>query len=191
MIIGDGAIAWRQGEPKPAAEGFDMEARRHSIYEWVRQIRGGVLGGVFTIERQLSASITYFMLGDRIRRGKVQMAFIEGLLDPLTFERRTNVAKQIASEFMTEDASKDFGSKLNRLRTIRNSMAHKPFWFEAELNDAGEVFNLVPRIQVGRGTVALTTAYVDVLNSLISELIDLSSQLTVSVSERELDEKQP
>ena len=76
MII-DGATNWGEDGPRPPAEGFDMEARSKSIYEWVRQVRGGVLAGAFTVERHISAAIIYFMLGDRIAMPEVQAAFDE------------------------------------------------------------------------------------------------------------------
>jgi hypothetical protein len=79
MII-DGATNWGKDGPRPAADGFDSEARSKSIYEWVRQVRGGVLAGAFTVERHISGAIIYFMLGDRIVMPEVQEAFDEGLL---------------------------------------------------------------------------------------------------------------
>lgn len=36
MIV-DGSVNWETTGPKPTAEGFDMEAREKSIYEWVRR----------------------------------------------------------------------------------------------------------------------------------------------------------
>ncbi|WP_339110166.1 hypothetical protein [Thioclava sp. GXIMD4216] len=189
-MIEDGAMDWGEGGPKPAAEGFDMEARQKSIYEWVRQVRGGVLGGAFTIERHTSAAIVYFMLGDRVKRDDVQAAFDEGLLTPLTFERRNNVVLLIAPNFLTEDEVKTLRADLNELRTIRNSMAHKPFWFHPELNDKGEVFNLVPMIQRGKAPLALTTSFIEKLNEKIGSLIERSSNLAVAVVEQEVRKKE-
>lgn len=188
-MIEDGAIDWGEGGPKPAAEGFDMEARQKSIYEWVRQVRGGVLGGAFTIERHMSAAIVYFMLGDRVKLDEVQAAFDEGLLTPLTFERRNNVVLLIAPSFLTEDEVKTLRSDLNELRTIRNSMAHKPFWFHPELNEKGEVFNLVPMIQRGKAHIALTTSFIEKLNEKIGSLIERSSKLAAAVVEQEVGKK--
>ncbi|MBO9452764.1 hypothetical protein J7426_21025 [Tropicibacter sp. R16_0] len=185
-MIEDGAVNWGDGGSKPVADGFDMEAREKSIYEWVRQVRGGVLGGAFTVERHLSAAITYFMLGDRIEREDVQSAFNEGLLAPLTFDRRINLVSLIAPHFMTEDKAKTLKGDLNELRTIRNSMAHKPFWFHPELNDMGEVFNLVPMIQRGKAPVALTTEFIANLNERIASLIEQSSKLAEAAGEREM-----
>lgn len=54
-MIEDGATNWGEDGPKPVAEGFDMEARQKSIYEWVRQVRGGVLGGAFRPRRKVSS----------------------------------------------------------------------------------------------------------------------------------------
>jgi len=90
-LIIDGTINWGTGGPKPAAPGFDLEARSNSIYEWVRQVRGGVLAGAFTVERHLSATIVHFMLGSRLDVPKVAKAFDEGLLMQLTFDRRVSV----------------------------------------------------------------------------------------------------
>ena len=185
-MIEDGATRWAKGGPKPSAEGFDMEARYKSIYEWMRQIRGGVLGGAFSVERQLSAVIILFMLGDRVKRDEVQAAFDEGLLTPLTFERRINILLLIAPNFMTKEEVTSLKSDLNELRTIRNSMAHKPFWFHPELNDKGEVFNLVPMIQIGKATTPLTTSFIAKLNEKIASLIDRTSKLANAVRMREL-----
>jgi hypothetical protein len=185
-MIEDSATNWGEGGPKPLAEGFDMEARQKSIYEWVRQVRGGVLGGAFTVERHMSAAIIYFMLGDRIKRDDVSVAFDEGLLGPLTFDRRINVVSLIAPHFMPADEAKILTGDLNELRTIRNSMAHKPFWFHPELNGKGEVFNVIPIIQRGKAPVALTTQFTAKLNELIATLIERSSKLAKAVGKREV-----
>lgn len=187
-MIEDGATNWGKGGPKPAAEGFDIKARQRAIYEWVRQVRGGVLSGAFTVERDMSAAIVYFMLGDRVMRGEVQAAFDEGLLTPLNFERRINVVLLIARNFMTEGKLKTLKGDLSELRTIRNSMAHQPFWLHPELNDKGEVFNFVPMIQRGRAPVALTTSFTEKLNENIASLIDRTSMLAAAVRKREVGE---
>lgn len=184
-MIEDGATNWSNGGPRPAAEGFDIEARSKSVYEWVRQVRGGVLGGAFTVERHLSAAIVYFMLGDRLERDDVQSAFDEGLLTPLSFERRINVAMLIAPHFLSDDEVKALRGDLNALRTIRNSMAHKPFWFHPELNDKDQVFNLVPMIQRGKAPIALTSAFTHQLNGQIAGLIDRTATLAATVAKRE------
>ena len=163
-----------------------MEARRASLYEWVRQIRGAVLGGAFTVERRLGAVITYFMLGDRVKRDEVLGVFDEALVVPLTFERRINAVRFIVPEFMSVDDAKILQGNLNELRTIRNVMAHKPFWFHPELNDDGEVFNIVPMIQRGKVPVALTTSFIEELNERITGLIDQTSKLAEVVRTREV-----
>jgi hypothetical protein len=171
MII-DGATNWGVAGPRPAAEGFDIEERSKSIYEWVRQVRGGVLAGAFTVERHLSAAIVYFMLGDRIALPEVQAAFDRGLLEPLTFERRINVVMLIAPNVLTPDEVAALKSDLSELRTLRNAMAHKPFWLQPEMNDEGEIVNLVPMIQRGKAPQPLTTQFVEQVNTLIAGLIE-------------------
>jgi hypothetical protein len=95
----------------------------------------------------------------------------------------------IAPNFLTEDEVKTLRGDLNELRTIRNSMAHKPFWFHPELNDKGEVFNLVPMIQRGKAPLALTTSFIEKLNEKIGSLIERSSKLAVAVVEQEVGKK--
>jgi len=170
-VIVDGAIDWGKGPPRPAASGFDLEARRTAIYEWVRQVRGGVLAGAFTVERHLSAAIIYFMLGDRIAKPEVQETFDEGLLGPLTFERRIAVALLIAPHVLPADQVASFKGELTELRTLRNAMAHRPFWHHPELNDAGEVVNLVPVIMRGKAPLPLTTPFVEQTNVRIANVI--------------------
>jgi hypothetical protein len=161
-----------------------MEARAKSIYEWVRQVRGGVLAGAFTVERHISAAVIHFILGDRIGIPEVQDAFDQGLLSPLTFERRINVVMLIAPHVLPPDEVASLKSDLNELRTLRNAMAHKPFWFHPELNDKGEVVNLVPMIMRGKAALPLTTPYTKQVNALISGLIDRTGKLAASVARR-------
>lgn len=87
---------------------------------------------------------------------------------------------------MTEDEAKTLQGNFNELRIIRNSLAHKPFWLHPELNDKGEVFNLVPMIQRGKAQVALTTEYIANLNDQIGSLIEQSSKLAEAVEKREV-----
>ena len=164
MII-DGATNWGKDGPRPAAEGFDIEARSKSIYEWVRQVRGGVLAGAFTVERHISGAIICFILGDRIAMPEVQDVCDEGLLVPLSFERRINVITLIAPHVLSTDEVTSLKADLSELRTLRNAMAHKPFWFHPELNDKDEVVNLVPMIQRGKAPLPLTTAFVEQVNT--------------------------
>jgi len=185
MII-DGATNWGATGPRPAAEGFDIEARSKAIYEWVRQVRGGVLAGTFTVERHISAAIIYHMLGDRIALPEVQEAFDEGLLGPLTFERRINVVMLIVPHVLKPNEMASLKADLSELRTLRNAMAHKPFWFHPELNGKGEVVNLVPMIQRGKAPLPLTTAFVEQVNKLISGLIDRTAKLAAAVAGRSL-----
>lgn len=171
IVIVDGAIDWGGGPPRAAALGFDIEARHTAIYEWVRQVRGGVLAGAFTVERHLSAAILYFILGERIAKPEVQTAFDEGLLAPLTFERRISVALLIAPHLLPTDQVASFKGELTDLRTLRNAMAHRPFWHHPELNDAGEVVNLVPVIMRGKAPLPLTTLFVEQTNVKIASVI--------------------
>lgn len=189
MNIEDGTVNWGDDGPKPVVDGFDMEARKVSIYEWVRQVRGGVLVGAFTVERHLGAAITYFMLGDRANRDDVLSVFDETLVAPLTFDRRIKVIQSIAPHFIGADDAKSLQGNLNDIRTTRNAMAHKPFWFHPELNANGEVFNLVPMIQRGKSSVALTGQFIEKLNEQISDTINRTSALAwlVAMQEAALD----
>lgn len=186
MII-DGSTNWGPDGPKPAAEGFDIAAREKAIYEWVRQVRGGVLSGAFTVERNLSAAIIFFMLGDRNLIPEVEDAFDEGLLSQLSFERRISVALLVAPHFLAAEEVSALKGDLSDLRTLRNAMAHRPFWFHPELNDKGEVFNLVPMIKKGKVAQPLTTAFTKKLNSKIISLIERTSALAEAVRMREQD----
>lgn len=185
MII-DGATNWGKGGPRPAAEGFDIEMRSKSIYEWVRQVRGGVLAGAFTVERHISAAIIYFMLGDRIAITEVHDAFDEGLLGPLTFERRINVVMLIAPNVLSPEEVASLKADLSELRTLRNAMAHKPCWFQPELDSGGKVVNLVPMIQRGRAPMPLTTPFMGQVNALIAGLIERTASLAASIAKRSL-----
>lgn len=183
MII-DGATNWGKGGPRPSAEGFDCEARSKSIYEWVRQVRGGVLAGAFTVERHISGAIIYFMLGDRVAMPEVQAAFDEGLLGPLSFERRINAVMLVAQNVLSPELAANLKADLNELKALRNVMAHKPFWFEPELNETREVVQLVPMIQRGKSVLPLTSAFVEQVNKLVTTLIERTSALASECARR-------
>lgn len=185
MII-DGATNWGPNGPSPAAEGFDIGARSKAIYEWVRQVRGGVLAGAFTVERHISGAIIYFMLGNRIALPEVHDSFDEGLLGPLTFERRINVVMLIAPHILTPDEVASLKADLSELRTLRNAMAHKPFWLHPQLNEKGEVLDLLPMILRGKAPIPLTTAFVEQVNLLIGGLIHRTAALATEVAQRSL-----
>ena len=179
MIV-DGAIDWGAGGPRPAATGFDIESRSKSIYEWVRQVRGGVLAGTFIVERHISAAIIHFILGDRIRIAEVQEAFDAGLLGPLTFERRINVVALVAPHILASHDAAALKVDLNELRSLRNAMAHNPFWFHPELNEDGKVLNLVPMIMRGKALQPLTTTFIEKVNAQISDLIEKTAALAAA-----------
>lgn len=185
MIV-DGATRWGDKGPKSAAHDFDLKARSAHIYEWVRQIRGGVLAGAFTIESHLNRAILHFVLGDRIHISEVVKAFDEGILSHMTFERRVTMVGLIAPHFLTQDEAKAFKADLSNLRTTRNAMAHNPFWFQPELNDRDEVINVVPVIMRGKAAVALTSDFTEQANLLISNLIQKSVDLSAKIKDQEL-----
>ncbi len=184
MLI-DGAIKWGPDGPRPITTGFGAEARKKAVYEWVRQIRGGVLGGVFTIETHLNATIQLFILGKRADIPEVFEIFDDNLLSWLTFDRRISIAKDIAARLFPSEKAVAFRSDLSTIRTIRNAMAHHSFWFEPQLNEKGELFELVPVIKVGKGSEPLTSSYIERLNLQISSLIEKSIELESLVREYE------
>lgn len=126
------------------------------------------------------------MLGDRIAIPEVQDVFDEGLLGPLTFERRINVVMLIAPSVLSSEEVASLKADLSELRTLRKVMAHKPFWFHPELNDEGEVVNLVPMIQRGKAPIPLTTPFMNRANRLITGLIERTASLAATLTKRSL-----
>lgn len=183
-LIIDGAISWGERGEALAVDGFNLEARRSAIYEWVRQVRGGVLAGAFTVERHLSAAIIHFMLGERLAIPEVQNAFEDGLLGPLTFERRINLVMQIVPHIFEADDVARLRADLGELRALRNAMAHKPFWLHPEREAGGKVVNLVPMIMKGKTPLALTSRLTEDMNSLIGSLIERTAALALQAEKR-------
>ncbi len=175
MIV-DGAIMWPEPRP-PLAAGFDLEKRKADVYEWVRQIRGGVLAGSFTVERNLSATIVFYFLGDRVLLQDVQDAFDECILNALTFERRINAVSTIAPHLIGAGAAKALSTGLGELKSIRNAMAHQPHWYVTQTNEAGEVNSLVPFVRRGKQPLALTSAWVEETNAKMLGLIKSTGEL--------------
>lgn len=177
----DGALELGSVDASNVAPGFDLIARRKTLYDWVRSMRGGVLTGVFTIESHISAAILHFFLGDRITIPEVLNAFEETILTKMQFDRRISTISQIAPNFLPDNEVKDLRSHLNELKTIRNAMAHNPFWFEPLLDDQGRLVDITPRINIGKGSQAITTDFVKELNQKIAGLIGRSHDLRKKV----------
>lgn len=175
MIV-DGAINWPEPRP-PLAPGFDLEKRKADVYEWVRQIRGGVLAGSFTVERNLSATIALFFLGDRVRIDSVHDAFDECILGAMTFERRINAVATVAPHLIGADAAKTLAAELGELKSIRNAMAHQPHWYQTQVNEAGELTSLVPFVRKGKQALPLTSAWVEDMNARMRSAIDKTGEL--------------
>jgi hypothetical protein len=122
------------------------------------------------------------MLRDGVRVPEIREAFDEGLLKPLTFERKINVAILVAPKILAEEDASAFKAELNDLRSLRNAMAHNPFWFHPELNQDGQVVNLVPMIMLGKNPLPLTTAFVEKANVQIGGLIERSAKMAAAAA---------
>ena len=189
-MIAEGAIRWDDRGPQPLASGEDLGLRTADLNTWVRQVRGGIMAGAFAVERMLSAAIIHYFLDWRIRDIEVQEAFDEGILQTLSFERRIALATLIADKFFEVDDCKALKSGLSSLRTLRNAMAHNPFWFEPQFNDDNTLQGLVPVIRRGKGIVGLTTKFVEEQNRVIQGLIARSEALVVAVV-AQMNERSP
>jgi len=183
-MIAEGTIDWGGRHPQGQVHGKALHDVTSDIHEWIRQVRGGIMAGAFAVERMLSASIIHYFLGGRMRDLEVQEAFDEGILQRLTFERRISLALTVAVKFFDPDTFKDFDGKLTSLRTLRNAMAHNPFWLHPEFDDEGTLFNIVPLIKRGKAVVPLTTAFIEEQNEEIKRTIDLAQRLVAAVVER-------
>lgn len=182
MIV-DGAIIFPDPRP-PLAPGFDLEKRKDAIYEWVRQIRGGVLAGSSTVERNLSGLIMLFFLGDRIQMETVQDAFEDCVLNPMTFERRINAVATIATHLIGAEAAKALAADLGELKSLRNAMAHQPHWYQTQVNEAGELISLVPFIRKGKQPLPMTSPWVEEMNAKMRKLIDETTALAEAAASR-------
>ncbi|PTQ63431.1 hypothetical protein C8J45_1052 [Sphingomonas sp. PP-CE-3G-477] len=180
-MIAEGTIDWGGRLPQGQVHGKPLHEVTSDIHEWIRQVRGGIMAGAFAVERMLSASIIHYFLGGRMRDLEVQDAFDEGILQRLTFERRISLALIVAAKFFDPVAFKDFEGKLTSLRTLRNAMAHNPFWLHPEFDDEGTLINIVPVIKRGKSVVSLTTPFIEEQNAEIKCTIDLAQELVVAV----------
>ena len=180
-MIAEGTIDWGGRLPQGQVHGKPLHEVTSDIHEWIRQVRGGIMAGAFAVERMLSASIIHYFLGGRMRDLEVQEAFDEGILQRLTFERRISLALIVAAKFFDPVAFKDFEGKLTSLRTLRNAMAHNPFWLHPEFDDEGTLINIVPVIKRGKSVVPLTTPFIEEQNAEIKCTIDLAQKLVIAV----------
>ena len=180
-MIAEGAIDWGARNPQAEISGKPLRERTSDIHDWIRQVRGGIMAGAFAVERLLSAAIIHYFLGSRIRDLEVQETFDEGILQRLTFERRISLAMIVAVKFLSPADYKALDEKLTSLRTLRNAMAHNPFWFSPEFDDLGALINIVPVIKRGKSVVPLTTAFIEEQNVEIKRTIAYAETLVAKV----------
>lgn len=182
-MIAEGTIDWGGHLPQGQVHGKPLREVTSDIHEWIRQVRGGIMAGAFEVERMLSAAIIHYFLGGRIRDLEVQEAFDEGVLQHLTFERRISLALIVAAKFLDFTDYKALDGKLTSLRTLRNAMAHNPFWFHPEFDDQGTLISIVPVIRRGKAVVPLTTPFIEKQNDEIKRTIDSAQRLVIAVVE--------
>jgi hypothetical protein len=90
------------------------------------------------------------------------------------------VVALVAPHILAPDGVAALKADLNELRTLRNAMAHKPFWFHPELNEEGRVVNLVPMITRGKAPLPLSTALIEKVNAQIGGLIEKTATLAAA-----------
>lgn len=184
----DGSIHWGSLSISDAAEGFDVWERHRAFYDWIRVIRGAIVSGAFSIERNFDGIISCYYL--RQNRDLFEH-FRNQLLSPITFDRKLTVVSSILHSERDEQTSKEFGKEVRKFQVLRNAMAHRPFWLIPLTDGDNQIVDLRPMIRIGKQEKQVNGAFVNETNALIKALIEATGQFgaqLASVNEEDLDE---
>ena len=176
-MIAEGQIDWGGRPPQANIKGQKLHEYTSELHSFVRQVRGGILAGGFAVERMLSASIVHYFLGSRVNNTEVYETFDDGILEKLTFERRISISLMIAKKYFSPVDYKTMEESFGSLRTLRNAMAHNPFWLHPEFDEEGVLINLVPAMRRGKGVIGLTTEFVEKQNRGVQRAIGYAETL--------------
>lgn len=174
--------------------GCKLEEAKSQLISWIREVRGGVLTGAYEIERNLGGFVEFYLLGPRAADKTIRSIFEEHVLGPLTFERRINLAIQVAQGLFPKAEIKRLQGRLNEMKSLRNAMAHNPCWFEPYLDHDVKVVRLRPKIMKGKQEVVLDADWVAQMNRDMIALIEETSHLvhlTLNPAREEVDKIAP
>ncbi len=157
--------------------GCKLEEAQQQLISWIREVRGGVLTGAYEIERNLGGFVEFYLLGPRAADTTIRSIFEEHVLGSLTFERRINLAVQVAQELLPKTEVRKLQARLNDMKSLRNAMAHNPCWFEPYLDHEAKVARLRPKIMRGKQEIVLDADWVAQMNRDIVALIAETSRL--------------
>lgn len=148
-----------------------------SMSSWIRQVRGGFLAGGFYIEQNIDAAIESFFLGPIAQSDDPRSHILEEqFLGSLTLERKVNLLCSIVARLLPEGLA-PLRKQLGEFRTIRNTLAHNPCWFEANVDQERYLRSLRPMIHHGKQPVEITRKRLDGWNSLVRELITTTGEI--------------
>lgn len=169
----DGSIEWGALSKSDIAERFDIRERQRVLYDWIRVIRGGIVSGAFSIERNFDGIISVFYLR---QNHEVFEHFRSELLVPITFDRKLSIVCSILRILRDEQTSKAFGKEVRKFQVLRNAMAHRPFWLDPLTDAEKRIVDLKPMIRVGKQEKHVNRGFVNETNALIRTLIEATGQ---------------
>ena len=143
-------------------------------------MRGGILGGALVVEREISAAVGLYILGQRADDPAMSEVF-DDIWGALSFERRINAALALAPHFLELEEVAGLRNDPSELRIMRNAMAQKPFLHEPQVDRQGRLVDFMPMVMKGKAPLPLTSASVGDLNALIQKLIEQTRALKVQV----------
>jgi len=139
----------------------DLERRQAALTKWIREVRGGVLSGAFFLEQNIDLTILQHTLGATADEER-KTFFREHFLSRVSFDRRIQIVSAIVSD-------SSLAARLNKVRRIRNAMAHQPCWFE--LSDGANQSSLTTHILIDKVAVNVDDKVVEGWNELMAGLL--------------------
>jgi len=131
----DGWIKLGPGEGAEFHQETPVSPNQAQLQAFVRQVRGAVLSASFDLENILETAVATFFFPEALASNAPTLSdkrecFREMLLREMSFEKKMALAQKLSKNILDESHYEEFADTINKLRVLRNMMAHYPCWLE-------------------------------------------------------------
>lgn len=185
----DGWIILRPGEGMEFHEETPVSPNHAQLQAFVRQLRGAVLSASFDLENTLETAITTFFFPEALTASTPTLSdkrecFREMLLREMSFEKKMALAQKLAKNVLDKSDYEE-SDTINKLRVLRNMMAHYPCWLEP-IRKAGtdRVTGFRAFMAKGEELFEITSEQVEKWQALSHQAVQMAEALVKKLSSK-------
>jgi hypothetical protein len=186
----DGWILVRPGEGIEFHEETPVSPHQAQLQAVVRQVRGAVLSASFDLENTLETAIATFFFPEALTTSTPALSakreyFREMLLREMSFEKKMALAQKFTKNVLDKSHYKEFAATINKLRVLRNMMAHYPCWLEPKRKaGTNRVTGFRAFIAKGNELFEITSEQVEKWQALAHQAVQMAEALMKTLSSK-------